>query len=85
MRLDADRSVSAERPENAPGAFRRVLELDVHGIAFDVHLSREGVPIVIHDTTLDHMRDGHGDVAAYDATDLKEAGCPSRRRNSHTS
>lgn len=33
------------------------------GIELDVHLSRDGVPVVIHDATVDRTTDGQGSVA----------------------
>lgn len=33
------------------------------GIELDVHLSRDGVPVVIHDETVDRTTDGRGQVA----------------------
>lgn len=45
----AHRGASGECPENTLAAFRRALEIGVDMIEFDVHLSRDGVPVVIHD------------------------------------
>jgi glycerophosphoryl diester phosphodiesterase len=39
-------------PENTLVAYRFALEQWVDGIEFDVHLSRDGVPVVIHDADL---------------------------------
>lgn len=50
MRVYAHRGASAERPENTLASFRRALELGAQGIELDVHLSRDGVPVVIHDS-----------------------------------
>ncbi|HEX6732146.1 MAG TPA: glycerophosphodiester phosphodiesterase family protein [Pyrinomonadaceae bacterium] len=46
------RGASAVAPENTMGAFRKAIEVGADGIEFDVRLSRDGVPIVIHDETL---------------------------------
>ena len=48
----AHRGASAEKPENTLGAFRRALALRVDGIELDVHVLRDGVPVVFHDTQL---------------------------------
>jgi len=71
MRIYAHRGASAEQPENTLASFHRALDLGVQGIELDVHLSRDGVPVVIHDTTLDRTTDGHGEVAAFDIADLQ--------------
>ena len=48
----AHRGASAEAPENTRAAFRRALALKVDGIELDVHVTRDGVPVVFHDTSL---------------------------------
>ena len=62
--LYAHRGASAEAPENTLAAFRRALEVGADGIELDVHLSADGVPVVIHDDTLERTTDGSGPVAA---------------------
>lgn len=46
------RGASALAPENTLAAFRRAIEDGADGVEFDVRLSRDGVPVVIHDATL---------------------------------
>lgn len=46
------RGASAVAPENTMAAFREALAVGAHGIEFDVRLTRDGVPVVIHDSTL---------------------------------
>jgi len=46
------RGASAFAPENTMAAFRLALEVGADGIEFDVRLSRDGVPVVIHDENL---------------------------------
>ena len=43
-------------------AFAAAVECGADGLELDIHLSRDGVPIVIHDETLDRTTDGHGRV-----------------------
>lgn len=59
----AHRGASAEAPENTLAAFRRAVALCADGIEFDVHLTADGVPVVIHDDTLERTTDGTGPVA----------------------
>jgi len=49
-------------PENSLTGFRNVLELGVDAIEFDVHLTRAGELVVIHDATLERTADGSGPV-----------------------
>lgn len=67
----AHRGASAEYPENTLAAFRRAMELGVEGIELDVHLSADGVPVVIHDETVDRTTDGAGAVAEMSVLELQ--------------
>jgi glycerophosphoryl diester phosphodiesterase len=46
------RGASAVAPENTLCAFNAAIEVGADGIEFDVQLSRDGVPVVIHDDNL---------------------------------
>ena len=46
------RGASAIAPENTMAAFRESIAVGADGIEFDVRLTRDGVPVVIHDSTL---------------------------------
>ena len=46
------RGASAVAPENTMAAFREAIAVKADGIEFDVRLTRDGVPVVIHDSTL---------------------------------
>jgi glycerophosphoryl diester phosphodiesterase len=56
----AHRGASAEYPENTMMAFRRAIEMGVDALELDVHLTYDGVLIVMHDSTLDRTTDGKG-------------------------
>jgi glycerophosphoryl diester phosphodiesterase len=56
--------------ENSLEGFRRTLALGVDGIELDVHLSRDGELVVIHDATLDRTTTGKGAVHALTAAEL---------------
>ena len=49
----AHRGASYDAPENTLAAFRLAVEASAEGVEFDVQLSRDGVPVVIHDATLE--------------------------------
>jgi glycerophosphoryl diester phosphodiesterase len=49
----AHRGASFDAPENTLAAFRLAVEAGAEGVEFDVQLSRDGVPMVIHDPTLE--------------------------------
>lgn len=62
-RIYAHRGASAELPENTLPAFARAMEVAAYGIELDVHLTRDGVPVVIHDETVDRTTNGTGAIA----------------------
>ena len=68
----AHRGGSRLRPENTLAAFEHALALGVDGIECDVHLSRDGVPVVIHDPTLDRTTNASGAVAERTARELRQ-------------
>jgi glycerophosphoryl diester phosphodiesterase len=60
-------------PENSLAAFRTALALPVEEVECDVHLSADGVPVVVHDATLERTTDLTGPVAARTAAELAAA------------
>lgn len=62
MRVYAHRGASIEFPENTLAAFRRALELGAPGIELDIHLSKEGIPVVLHDESVDRTTNGVGNT-----------------------
>lgn len=51
-------------PENSLTGFRNLLEMQVEGVEFDIHLTEAGEMLVIHDATLDRTTESVGPVAA---------------------
>jgi glycerophosphoryl diester phosphodiesterase len=66
----AHRGGSKLRPENTLVAFDHALTLGADAIECDVHLSRDGEVVVIHDPTLDRTTDASGPVSALSAAEL---------------
>ncbi|MFC5529922.1 glycerophosphodiester phosphodiesterase [Cohnella yongneupensis] len=59
----AHRGFSGQAPENTMAAFKLALaEPYVHWLELDVHLSRDDVPVVIHDSTLKRTTNVQGNV-----------------------
>lgn len=56
--------------ENSIAGFQNLLALDVDAVELDVHLSSDGVPVVIHDPLLDRTTNGRGAVQAQSAEAL---------------
>jgi glycerophosphoryl diester phosphodiesterase len=59
----AHRGASAEEPENTIAAFERAVEVGADVVEFDVRLTADGVPVVLHDADVSRTTDGTGPVA----------------------
>jgi len=57
------RGASSVAPENTIAAFARAFADRADGIEFDVRLARDGVPVVIHNSSLRHTGRRNGKVA----------------------
>jgi len=68
----AHRGASTAAPPNTLAAFEKAIELGADGIEFDVHLSADGVPVVIHDFTVNGTTNGSGRVASLTLVQLKQ-------------
>ncbi len=68
----AHRGVSSQYPENTMIAFQAAADLGIEGIELDVQLSKERVPVVIHDLTVNRTTNGKGFIKDYTVAELKE-------------
>jgi glycerophosphoryl diester phosphodiesterase len=68
----AHRGGSTLRPENTIAAFDHAIALGVDGLECDVHLSRDGDVVVIHDASLNRTTNATGPVSALTASDLAQ-------------
>ena len=66
----AHRGASSTRPENTIPSFEEAIRLGAGIVEFDVRLSRDGVPVVIHDAAVDRTTDGTGLVHELTADEL---------------
>lgn len=67
----AHRGGGAAAPENTLAAIRTGAAAGFRMVEFDVMLSRDGVPLLIHDETLERTTDGHGRVCEHDFAALQ--------------
>jgi glycerophosphoryl diester phosphodiesterase len=68
----AHRGASGYAPENTQAAFQKGLELGADFLEFDVHLSKDGELIIIHDDKLNRTTNGKGLVKDLTLAELKE-------------
>ena len=62
MKVYAHRGSSGTHPENTLAAFLDAAKLPIHGIEFDVHMTKDGELVIIHDEKIDRTSNGKGYV-----------------------
>jgi glycerophosphoryl diester phosphodiesterase len=70
-RVIGHRGACGLAPENTVASFRKAAELGVRWVEFDVHLSADGIPVVIHDDTVNRTTSGRGAVAFLNLAELQ--------------
>lgn len=68
----AHRGASEYAPENTLSSFYLGLLQGANGIETDVQLTKDGVPVLFHDDTVDRVSDGHGKLSNYTLEELKK-------------
>ena len=89
----AHRGGLAQWPENTELAFEKCVELGVDLLEIDIHRSKDGALVVIHDPTVDRTTEGSGSVSGMTVSALQaldaayrfgeEAGYPLRGQGVH--
>lgn len=68
----AHRGASFDAPENTLPAFEKAVEMKADMIELDVLLTRDNIPIVLHDSKLGRTTDGAGPVSQIFARELQD-------------
>ena len=68
----AHRGYSGRYPENTSSAFEAAIRAGADMIELDVCMTKDRVPVVIHDQTLERTTDGHGLVSELTLPELKK-------------
>ena len=71
-RLIGHRGAKALAPENTLGSIRAAKEAGATWVEIDAKLAGDGVPVLMHDATLDRTTDAQGPVVARSAAELAE-------------
>lgn len=72
------RGNAAHAPENTLESFRQAVAIGVDALELDVHLSRDGHVVVIHDPTLDRTTDRSGRVDRMTLQEIRQADAGAR-------
>lgn len=73
VEIIAHRGFSARAPENTLAALDLGVEAGADAVEFDLHATSDGVPVLLHDLTLDRTTDRTGPVADVSREELQGA------------
>ncbi|MBE6716750.1 MAG: hypothetical protein E7573_07505 [Ruminococcaceae bacterium] len=68
----AHRGFSSVLPENTLPAIEGAVNEGFYGCEFDIHTTKDGIWILNHDSNIDKMTDGSGDIKEYTFEELQE-------------
>ncbi|MFS0674978.1 glycerophosphodiester phosphodiesterase [Ornithinibacillus sp. 179-J 7C1 HS] len=68
----AHRGYPVNYPENTLSSFQAAIDLGFSHMELDVHMSKDGIPVVMHDHTIDRMTNGSGEIRKLTLEELKQ-------------
>jgi glycerophosphoryl diester phosphodiesterase len=68
----AHRGASQDAPENSLAALRRAVDVGSDLVEFDIHATKDGDLVVIHDDKVDRTTNGHGEVRKLTTAEVRE-------------
>lgn len=71
-KLAAHRGLSSLYPQNTVPAIEKAAEAGFWGFEIDIHTTKDGEWVVIHNDTVDEMTDGEGEVSSFTLEEIKE-------------
>ena len=72
IQIIAHRGFSSIRPENTFASFDHAISSGFNLIELDIHLSSDGIPVVMHDETVDRTSNGLGLIKSKTLHELKQ-------------
>jgi glycerophosphoryl diester phosphodiesterase len=66
------RGVPVKFPENSLAGFAYAIGHQIDGLEFDVHLTKDRVPVIMHDEEINRTTDGMGRIADYTYAELRQ-------------
>ena len=70
-KMVAHRGLSGLAPQNSIPAAQLAVEYGYDGCEFDIHTTKDGKWVVIHDDTVDAMTDGEGEVCGFTLEEIR--------------
>ncbi len=71
-KIIAHRGANKKAPQNTMPAFRLAVQERADGFETDVHLTKDGVPVICHNATIDATSDGRGFIGDYTLGELRK-------------
>ncbi len=71
VNIIAHRGANKRAPQNTLPAFQKAIEMGTDGFETDVHLSKDGVPVICHNYTIDETSNGTGAIEDMTLEQLK--------------
>ena len=68
----AHRGYPVKYPENTLSSYQAAIDLEFEILELDVHLTKDGVPVLMHDFKLERTTNGTGQIKDYTLNDLKQ-------------
>lgn len=59
-------------PENSLKGFKYAIDHGIGGLEFDVHLTKDNVPVIMHDEKINRTTDGSGLIRSYTLKELQQ-------------
>ncbi|MCP9313985.1 glycerophosphodiester phosphodiesterase, partial [Liquorilactobacillus satsumensis] len=59
-------------PENSLAGFKYAINHGIDGLEFDVHLTKDNVPVIMHDEKIDRTTNGTGEIRSYTFSELRQ-------------
>lgn len=70
--VEGHRGYSAKYPENTLVSFEAAVELGVDVVEFDIWLSKDNVPVIMHDGNVERTTDGEGHIRDKTLKEIKQ-------------
>ncbi|MCK5866843.1 MAG: glycerophosphodiester phosphodiesterase [Mycoplasmataceae bacterium] len=77
----AHRGLSSKYPENTSLAFQKANDADIRGVEIDVHLTKDGELVVIHDESVNRTSNGTGEVRSLTLKEIKKLDFAAKYKN----
>lgn len=71
VKVISHRGANRYAPQNTLPAFERSIQLGADGVETDVHMTKDGVPVICHNYTINETSNSMGSIASYTLEELK--------------